>query len=343
MSECRAYDPTCDLRGIAARARLRSGTQRRARPRRRGRSRFPPLARWIDLQNATLNTRYRFIDSSEGLITTNQLQHRETLRARLKFDAPGRYALNFGVSTGFDSPAGGTTRASGWATGRTRSRSGSCTSQLNPSPESKGSTGACTSSKGESTEITTYDDDGYVIGERVSVRRPRQFFFDEMSATVGYFSSAPEEIGVSKRVKYLNDHPNYGHFLVDKKLGTRGGVSADFTSAGRGANLASRDERQYERTARSRLDSLRELQAHERQPGLWVCGDGHQGGHSRKSASTGAMPASISSTAASTPTVFTSGNRVFVMATYVISPRFTASAFITQGGRQRFPLFRRER
>ena len=75
--------------------------------------------------------------------------------------------------------------------------------------------------KGESTEITTYDDDGYVIGERVSVRRPRQMFFDEMSATVGYFSSDPAEIGVSKRVKYLNDRPNYGHFLVDKKLGTR--------------------------------------------------------------------------------------------------------------------------
>src|SRR5689334_22230784 len=50
-----------------------------------------PLARWIDLQNATLNLRYRFIDTSAGVVTTNSIQHRETLRARLKFDAPGKY------------------------------------------------------------------------------------------------------------------------------------------------------------------------------------------------------------------------------------------------------------
>ena len=55
---------------------------------------------WIDLQNATLSTRYRFADTSAGTITTNQLQHRESLRARFKFDAPGRYALNVGVFSG---------------------------------------------------------------------------------------------------------------------------------------------------------------------------------------------------------------------------------------------------
>ena len=180
-----------DLRGIAARPRLRSGAGA-------GPDRVPPqpkpaapLARWIDLQNATLNTRYRFIDSSEGLITTNQIQHRETLRARLKFDAPGRYALNFGTVHGrLDSPVAGTTRASDWATGRTRSRFGSCTSQLNPSPESKGSTGACTSSRESrrrsqpTTTTGTSSASGSLCGGR------RQLFFDEMSATVGYFSSA---------------------------------------------------------------------------------------------------------------------------------------------------------
>ena len=59
----------------------------------------------------------------------------------------------------------------------------------------------------------------------------KELFFDEMSATVGYLSSAAAEIGISKRVKYLNDRPNYGHFLFDKKFGPRAGVSADFTSA----------------------------------------------------------------------------------------------------------------
>src|SRR4051794_16909855 len=37
------------------------------------------IARWLDLQNATLNLRFRFIDTSAGVVTTRQLQHRESL------------------------------------------------------------------------------------------------------------------------------------------------------------------------------------------------------------------------------------------------------------------------
>src|SRR6266850_6861649 len=67
----------------------------------------PPLSsekafvlRWFELQNATLNLRYRFVDDSTGVVTTNQVQYKATLRGRVKFDKPGRYSLNFGVSTG---------------------------------------------------------------------------------------------------------------------------------------------------------------------------------------------------------------------------------------------------
>ena len=59
-----------------------------------------PACAMVGFQNATLNLRYRFIDTSAGSIATNQLQHRESLRARLKFDAPGRYAMNFGAFHG---------------------------------------------------------------------------------------------------------------------------------------------------------------------------------------------------------------------------------------------------
>src|SRR5688572_19747735 len=65
------------------------------------------IARWFELQNATLNLRYRFIDTTAGRITTNQLQHRETVRARVKFDTSAKYTWNFGVFTG-------TRFSSGW-------------------------------------------------------------------------------------------------------------------------------------------------------------------------------------------------------------------------------------
>ena len=60
----------------------------------------PPIRRWLDVQAATLNLRYRVIENSAGTVTTNQLQHRETLRARVIFDAAKRYTLNVGLFTG---------------------------------------------------------------------------------------------------------------------------------------------------------------------------------------------------------------------------------------------------
>ena len=125
------------------------------------------------------------------MITTNQLQHRESLRARLKFDAPGRYALNFGTFSGV---------AIHQRLEQHRHRPGDWQKPLSvrtlyfaaqPIAGVEGQYGSMYIIKGESTEITTYDEDGYVIGERVSVRRPRHLFFDEMSATVGYFTSTP--------------------------------------------------------------------------------------------------------------------------------------------------------
>ena len=289
----------------------------------------PPLARWIDLQNATLNTRYRFIDSSQGLITTNQLQHRESLRARLKFDAPGRYAFNVGLFTGSRFTSGWNNTGIGLGDWQAPLSFRNAFFAAQPIRGVEGQYGSMYIIKGESTEITTYDEDGYVIGERVSVRRPRQLFFDEMSATVGYFSSAPAELGVSKRVKYLNDHPNYEHYLVDKKIGPRGGVSADFTSVDgartwrAAANVNTKELRgvdsilfeNYKRTNQNPAYgfAVTATKAVTRKVSL-------NGGYASIDRFYGGLNSDR----------FHIGNRVFGMATYTFSPRFTGSAFLTR-------------
>jgi hypothetical protein len=182
--------------------------------------------------------------------------------------------------------------------------------------------------KGESSEITTYDEDGYIIGERVSVRRPRDLFFDEMSATVAYLTPSATEYGVSKRVKYLDDHPNYWHFLIDKKASPRVAVSTDFTSD-RGAhtwraatNLTTRELRvadtmqieTYKRTNKTPdygfAVSLNK--ALNRFVGLnW--------GYARIDPFHGGLNADR----------FNIGKRVFITTTVTISPSLTASYFIT--------------
>ena len=187
------------------------------------------IGRWFDLQNATLNLRYRYIDSSAGIITTNQLQHRESLGARVKFDKSAKYTLNLGLSTGTRFTSGWDD--TGWGINHAQKHLAFKAVYVAATPIAgvEAQYGGLYIIKGESTELTTYDDDGYVIGQRVSVKRPRQLYLDEISATVGYLTPDPQERPISTRTKYLNDTPNYRHLLVGKKLGTRARISTDFT------------------------------------------------------------------------------------------------------------------
>jgi hypothetical protein len=288
-----------------------------------------PLARWVEVQNATLNTRYRFIDTSAGTVTTNQLQHRETLRGRFKFDAPGKYSLNIGVFTGSRFTSGWNNTGIGLGDWQGPFGVRALYFAAQPAAGIEGQYGSLFILKGESTEITTYDEDGYVIGERLSIRRPKDYFFDEMSATVGYLTSDAAEYGVSRRVKYLDDRPNYGHFLVDKKFAPRAGVSVDFTSAGGSRTWrAATNVNTHELRA---IDSIvfENYKRTNNRPayGFALTANkavtakmGLLGGYARIDPFYGGLNADR----------FHIGKRVFFMTTYTFSPRFSASAFITR-------------
>ncbi|MEO5740864.1 MAG: hypothetical protein ABIS29_09755 [Vicinamibacterales bacterium] len=287
-----------------------------------------PLARWIELQNATLNLRYRVADNSAGTVTTNQLQPRESLRARFKLAAPGKYALNLGVFSGSRFTSSWNNTGIGLGGWQKTLAARVLYFAAQPVAGVEGQYGSMFIIKGESTEITTYDDDGYVIGERVSVRRPRELFFDEMSATVGYFTGHPAEFGITKRVKYLDERPNYGHFLVDKKFGSRAAVSSDFTSVAgvrtwrAATNVNTRpiqvadsiNLETYKRTNRNPDYGFAVTlnKAVNRQLSLnW--------GYAKIDPLYGGLNADR----------FNIGKRVFFMTTYTLSPRFTASWFVT--------------
>lgn len=82
--------------------------------------------------------------------------------------------------------------------------------------------------KGVGSEATSYDDDGYVMGGRVTVKRPKQFWFDEMSVTYGYLGDIFEP-NVFRRLDRMKAS-NYHQFLFRKKFnGGKIDVSADYT------------------------------------------------------------------------------------------------------------------
>lgn len=292
-------------------------------------ARPPLLARWLDLQNATLNLRYRYVDNSAGVITTKQLQHRESLRGRLKFDAPGRYALNFGLFTGVRFTSGWDN--TGWGINNPQKNLAFKALYLAAQPVRgiEVQAGGLYIDKGESTEITTYDEDGFITGERLSVRRPKELFFDEIAVTSAYFvgGTGPANLPISKRLPHI-DEPNYQHYLVDKKIGKRAAVSTDYTlEAGRktwrqAVNVKFRELRiidavvveTYERTHINPAKGFAVTLDKAVNRKLSV-----NGGYARIDPRYGPLNADR----------FNIGTRAFAMGTYAFSPHFTASFFVT--------------
>ena len=288
------------------------------------------VKRWFELQNATLNLRYRYVDTSTGRVTTNQVQHRETLRGRLKFDARGRYALNFGLFTGVRLTSGWDNTGWGMNDAQKNLAFKALYFAAQPIAGIEAQVGGLYIVKGESTEFTTYDDDGYVTGERVSLRRPKQLFFDEISVTNGYFigGTGPANVPVSKRFPHI-DEPNYQHYLLDKRIGKRATVSADYTSeVGRhtlrqAININTGELRivdsiifeNYQRTNSKPANgfAISFAKALTKQLSL------NQFGYARIDPNYGPLNADRLNV----------GNRAFAMVTYIFAPQFTASFFIT--------------
>ena len=81
--------------------------------------------------------------------------------------------------------------------------------------------------RGAASEITTYDNDGWISGERLMLKRPHNFFFDEASVTYAYFGDiyTPNFFERGNRLK----QSNYHQFLLRKKAFNRVDASFDYT------------------------------------------------------------------------------------------------------------------
>ncbi len=185
------------------------------------------MSRWFDLQMATLNLRYRYADNSLGIVTSNQLQHREVFKGRLKFDGDGKYSLNAGVFSGRTFI--GTWNNTGWGTGDGQTNLALKQLYLSAAPIAglELQYGGIYIIRGQSTEISSYDDDGYIMGERVTIKRPDKLFFDEVSVTYAFLGDTNTP-NINKRY-YRLKQSNYHQFLLEKKIGGRATVSADYT------------------------------------------------------------------------------------------------------------------
>jgi hypothetical protein len=187
------------------------------------------IERWMDLQAAAVMARYRRVESSSDTLLANHMQDSLVLRGRVKFDARGRYALGATFQTG--NTFTGSWNNVGWGTGGPRTTGIYLKHLFVSAAPVKGvefSYGSLGFVRGESSEITSYDNDGYMLGGRATIRRPANLFLDEISYTQGFFGD-PATPGFSDRYERFGT-VNFHQLLAAKKFGPLFAISGDYTN-----------------------------------------------------------------------------------------------------------------
>lgn len=213
--------------------------------------------RWVDLNALNYGARYRSVLDVDGARSFDQGQERFIADGKFKFDQDGRYGIGFHASSGryfnwaYAGFIGGGQVA--FINNTELKMSPMQLYIMNVAPFQPGffnadgtevyfrqafltaqpikgievQFGGLGIDRGVNTEATSYDDDGYIAGERISVRRPKELFFSEISYTRAYigdtytpnFFARGNELAIS----------NYRQILARKDFGKRVAVSADYT------------------------------------------------------------------------------------------------------------------
>jgi hypothetical protein len=185
------------------------------------------IHRWFDIEGLTISTRYRFTDTANGTTVANQQQWQLNGRGRFKFDAKGKYSVVVGIESGNALTGGWNNLGPGTGDLQTNVFVKQLYFDAKPVKPIEIQFGGIGFNNGENTEITGYDNDAYLTGERIIIRHPKQLWFDEISLTNGYVGDVNKP-SIFRRLKHL-DKSNYHQILVRKRVNGRVSFSADYT------------------------------------------------------------------------------------------------------------------
>ena len=218
--------------------------------------------RWVDIKSAAFSLRYRNTADVNGARVYDQGSERTVFDGRIRFDGTGKYALVFHVSSGHyfdwsysDFMGGGLDEvpanvASKFKPSDLADLYGALGRYPNQFSFSSGGWslymrrlyldaapvkglefqyGSLDLNRGAGSEITTYDDDGYLPGERILLRDPKHLYFDEVSLTYGFLGDLFQPNYFS-RLSRMGEG-NYSQVLARKTFFRRIDASVDFTDA----------------------------------------------------------------------------------------------------------------
>jgi hypothetical protein len=195
----------------------------------------PPQATpWFDVQEGTVGARYRYVENSKGGVT-NQVQDRIAFRGRLTPPPARWFALDIGAFSGTSFTGGWNNTGIGTGDRVVTVSVKQLYAELRPVKELEAQVGSLYAVRGQATEITNYDNDAYLTGERVTIRPSARFFVDSLTFTNAYVGdmSTPN---VFERLDRLADS-NFLQVLAEKTFAHQVAVSAEWSRPPEGQTL----------------------------------------------------------------------------------------------------------
>lgn len=185
----------------------------------------PAIRQWLDVQALQVGARYRWNENSAGVETADGLQWHALTRGRVLFEPAGRVSLNIMASAGSTYVASwnDTGIGTGDFVGRFRVRH--LFLAATPVRGLELQAGGLAPYRGDVSENISHDMDGYLVGQRVTIR-PSGGRVTQVSGTVGHLGDFAEP-NVFRRLDDFVDY-NYGQVLVGVQLHDRATASVDY-------------------------------------------------------------------------------------------------------------------
>ena len=186
--------------------------------------------RWLTLDTASLSTRYRWADTAGGAALWNQQQHQVALRGTVAAGVLHGLRLHFGLFTGSGFQAGWNNTGPGTGRVRTNLYLKQLSLEAQPWRGVAIEAGGLDLLRGQASEVTSLDADGYVVGQRIRVRRRDRLFFDEVSFVNGYLGDLRRSSVVPRLGRFARS--NYRQVLVTRQVHERIVASAEYAAEG---------------------------------------------------------------------------------------------------------------
>jgi hypothetical protein len=186
-----------------------------------------PLGRWLDAETFALSARYDYIQDARDRTLQNRMQTQAQIHTAFKVDAAGRYRVHAGLTTGNNFSSGWNATGIGTGEGSAKIYLTQLFVAAEPWNGIELHYGSLYPTRGQSTEITTYDNDSYVTAGRVNVRRPRELFFDEIIVSVGYVGYLDRAFVFDRTGAFSQQ--NYWRVLASKQVVAGLTVSTDYS------------------------------------------------------------------------------------------------------------------